>query len=1478
MAVKLFNRIGLRRDLDLGDLLNPEVALNNVLGTMVDEGTFTVEDIEPIKNIYVTDITSSTFLTLVGITVEFTPIVIDEETGLPAVGNADNPVAYRPFVKIKNRLDTAYFTTGEPFFYGGDGPVATYYDANKIIRLPDSLVLGKVYQIGDVVLSNNNIYRVVLPNSSTSVQLSHISGSQDGFLYQRAYDAKEVYFNGQYDPITGEDRTESDNFWERGFFLYGDKIRDSYLSSYGGVKWNGYFKPTVSGSHRFFIRSTGNVQFKFQDPSVLSSSPAKYGQPNPSYVAGISGGTTNQQTWRATLYSNLTDTTRKFVELWFETALTLATDDLVYVESLQGQLVSKQYRISTLNPSGELSSVDRIWIEVTEDFNRKNVELNQLPTVNTTGNWDASTGNKSSIRYYPYERRALKTYLNSIYKNLELPSSAYTISNNTITFTGATADYYYMQFMINDYIYDYRQRGTETHGARRFIVTSLNDNTKTVTVAIDAGYTGVNTSSNNDQLARWDPPNLFVWDATFGELVDQTYNTGAINDIISGTTRTNNLHFVARFGKNGDDGIRTKYITINQFIPQYEEHAFELSFFMKDEDIPFDLDVENKGIIFYYADENSGYDPINYKHLYDPDYEFYQIGDFKTFLDNTIPLGGTSREQGISQRTFGGEQLLTAGDQYSTFYTTLPLQSIYEPPVRWNDVATFEGTGVTAGVRRVSISDVVNIEVGNFVVQNNAADFYEENPILPAGTRVVEVLNSANAISGDAIISRVPSSTNSSTALWFFNHRGFVTTAYVFAKGDEGTLALGANRIYCHPDFPVNTVVYPLNSGSDTSFAFYDTKSRTTLFNTVITASTAVGTSNNFTSNGVTVTYTKTSATTLEVTGEGFGYVLRYKAGDFSEVKKGMVFVSNRDSSTQTFYRRIEGIEDFNNDNAGYIYFNNPYTNLTSGNMFAAVYYDKGIDIVKPLESYCNGITCSQNNYQNETVTNEDGEQEVVTYPKTDYILPTVYESLQAWESGPEFSVTNTYTESGVGSVWFGTNWKWWFDRAADSSANRDYVATPGNVADYANAGRTFKDDIVHVQLTQDLINPANTDALVSGLESAGYPGTSALTGPNDFIPIGRVIGYLRLGPVNGVYDYKFVVKLFKNSVTWADTYTNDIGTVINKKIDWTKFSSSQFSIRKWANHDANRGTTLVRVSDVTSSLNLEAKLLAWTTSTSTTSTYYQYTGNTTAYSASFGLDAYFHNIESIPTLENTLDSRVITNGCWLREEIIDGVRKTIYFESFDQTQGPYSVYGKHYTGTNPSTGMAVTFTLTGGTEINNAVNLKEESISDIKVGTSLPQDQYRYLQFRNEVYQLVPTTPTVEGIIPYVRVIDRFTTQPNTTGYLQNSTNQLSVYTLANTTTNRELCCPPLDTSPPFDSSPIGLATTINEPDMAVAGGLNVRILSAKHPVANILELPSGVTTSQLDVDKKLRIEFSGQQYDLLIGDDVPQAVKDAN
>jgi len=1445
MALKLFNRIGLRRDFNLSDLINPDSALNNILRTdsMSAGDSFTIEDIAPIKNIYVTDITSETFLTLDGIIVKFTQILVDPETNLPSVDNDDNPVAFRPFVKIKNRLDTAYFTTGEPFFFGGDGPVATYFDADDIIRQPNDLILSpaqdSTYQIGDIVLSNNNIYRVIVPNSSTSSVLVHTSGSQDGFLFERAYDAKEVYYNGRYDVITGEELTESDNFWERGFFLYGDKIRDTYLSSLGGVKWNGYFKPTVSGSHRFFIRSSGNCQFKFQDPSVFSSVETKYGQPDTAYITGLIGSSSgNTQIWRQSLYNILTDNTRKFVEVRLETGLVLSTDDIVYVDSLQGQLIPKQYRISTLFSSGEENIVDRIWIEVTEDFNRKNVSLNQLPVFGTQV-WADAEGNRSYIRYYPYKRRALKTYLNSIYKNLEIPSANFTTTTNTVTFTGLNADLYYYQFMINDYIYDYRLRGSDANqGVRRFVVTGLSDSNKTVTLSLDTSYTGINSTDNNDQQARTDGTDLFVFtedyggSPPFGALVTGTYTTGDLNDTISGTTRTNNLHFVARFGTEGED-IRKKYITIDQFIPKYEESAFELTFFMKDEDINYPNRIEEKGLIIWYSNENSGYNPINYKYLYDPDYEFYQIGDFRTFLDNTIPLGGTSRETGIDQRAFGQPQLLTSGDQYKTFYSTLPVNSVYVPKVKWNDISNTQNSNVSNGSRKLNISDIVNTEVGNYVFPNDITGIKSQT-LLSRGTRVTEIITNTGDGTGDAIISKIALQSASNTSFVYFNHRGFVTALHLRPKHTNG------NDIYCKAGMPIGSCTFTNTTSIAIRLITENNIDEGTTINFVNS-----GQSGTSQSNGVSITYSSSGNTTT-FTGEGIGQIFTYEtyADGMDSVTPGMVFVSNRDPANQVYYVRVNGYNDPNNDGVGLIFLNRSLEDMTSGDRISAIYYDKGIDIVKPLESYCNGIACNQNAYQTEIVTNADNESSIVSFTDTKYIAPLIYTSNQT-------SFENTHNaQSGSTNVLIGatTEQAWyWFDNL--SGRNEDYEPIDGSTASH------YRDDVVHVSLR-------STDTLNLAMSEKGFPNTATLTGSNDYIPIGRIIGGFKVRRNNN-YQYNYIIKLNPKAYVWDDVVNNDDGNPQSKQIDWTKFNTSDYWVQRWSYKD--------RSNRISKGANVTNKTTLGNTAGSTGSDqYYKVTSSISISSAE--AISWFHNPNSIP-INIGSTNRVLPSDSYVRRTEISGTTKLIYFNEFSEFQGAYSVYGKHYTGTNSNNGLTVTNNITNSDQkIHPIINMQNQDFNPAKrTNTTAADDPFNFIQFRSKVYEVVLGNSQTESFIPFVRFVHPFATNSDVESRIQNSMNALTVYTFTNTTTNRELCCPPLDTSPPFDSSAIGLSTTINEPDMGIAGGLNVRVISARHPVADILEIPAGVTTSDLDVDKKLRIDFSGSKYDLLIGDSIP-------
>ncbi len=116
------------------------------------------------------------------------------------VTNPDNfqLEVYKPLVKLKNRFDNSKFTVGEPFLFGGDGLTLRYYEGNQIFS--DS---------------------------------ENVEG-----IFTGAERAKEI-------------------FWERGIFDFQSKIRDDFQDIYGGIRFDGYFKPTESGNWTLNFRSTG---------------------------------------------------------------------------------------------------------------------------------------------------------------------------------------------------------------------------------------------------------------------------------------------------------------------------------------------------------------------------------------------------------------------------------------------------------------------------------------------------------------------------------------------------------------------------------------------------------------------------------------------------------------------------------------------------------------------------------------------------------------------------------------------------------------------------------------------------------------------------------------------------------------------------------------------------------------------------------------------------------------------------------------------------------------------------------------------------------------------------------------------------------------------------------------------------------------------------------------------------------------------
>ena len=199
MAGKIFSKFGAKRSLNLADLPDKKEALNNLLDKLADSTeTFTWEDINLLRFISLTDISSSTFTSASDATVKL-------------INSSGILTPYNPLITLENRFDKAYFTTSEPYFAGGNGLSASYFDSNSIQR------------------------------ATENDPASDFTGFDTSLLVRQ------------------------DNFWERGNFSYENKISVDFVSLYGGVQWEGYFKPSQDGNYSLRIRTGGFLKVEFDN-------------------------------------------------------------------------------------------------------------------------------------------------------------------------------------------------------------------------------------------------------------------------------------------------------------------------------------------------------------------------------------------------------------------------------------------------------------------------------------------------------------------------------------------------------------------------------------------------------------------------------------------------------------------------------------------------------------------------------------------------------------------------------------------------------------------------------------------------------------------------------------------------------------------------------------------------------------------------------------------------------------------------------------------------------------------------------------------------------------------------------------------------------------------------------------------------------------------------------------------------------------
>ena len=212
---KSYQRVGIRRDQNLGDLSNSAKGLENILDSLVDitGQSFVVEDLNAIKNIFSRGLEVDNYRSIIGSSVKFT--VPTGET-----------VTYDPRITYQNRIDKFELFAGNPRFSGGDGLTANYYQNDQV--------------------NFNTLTSFPYNNFSTGNPLDPNLSESDVFL-----------------PTTSEGEIPDDKFWEHGEFRYSGKVHPQSVKANTGVKWEGYYIPTKTGTTEFLVSSTGFYTFDF---------------------------------------------------------------------------------------------------------------------------------------------------------------------------------------------------------------------------------------------------------------------------------------------------------------------------------------------------------------------------------------------------------------------------------------------------------------------------------------------------------------------------------------------------------------------------------------------------------------------------------------------------------------------------------------------------------------------------------------------------------------------------------------------------------------------------------------------------------------------------------------------------------------------------------------------------------------------------------------------------------------------------------------------------------------------------------------------------------------------------------------------------------------------------------------------------------------------------------------------------------------
>ena len=123
MARKIYKRVGIRKDRNLGDLSNTTEALNNLIDTLVDDSrsTFISEDLDALRTMSSQRLTNNIYSSIIGSKLTYT-----NQNGIN--------LEYFPRVTYQNQFDQFKVFAGDPFVDGGNGLTARYFESTSVFE------------------------------------------------------------------------------------------------------------------------------------------------------------------------------------------------------------------------------------------------------------------------------------------------------------------------------------------------------------------------------------------------------------------------------------------------------------------------------------------------------------------------------------------------------------------------------------------------------------------------------------------------------------------------------------------------------------------------------------------------------------------------------------------------------------------------------------------------------------------------------------------------------------------------------------------------------------------------------------------------------------------------------------------------------------------------------------------------------------------------------------------------------------------------------------------------------------------------------------------------------------------------------------------------------------------------------------------------------------------------------------------------